>query len=161
MTEIFAIPLDPPMFNWTYEGNNDQFVYQASLLNFPDLPDWINYVFSDRHHKGFLYGVPPKRHNTVVRLEVVGLNKKNFETRVENLNIVISEKLSPARFEVHFQINDLNVEDMFDAERMESLKDVFRKHLWKDSEEDLYVTFLGSAVELGARKPANPNEGEG
>lgn len=59
------------------------------------------------------------------------------------------------------KINNLNVADMFDVERMDALKDIFTRHLWKDSEDDLYVTFLKSAVEMGARKPLNPNEGEG
>lgn len=162
MTEVFAIPLDPPMFNWTFEGNKNQYVYQASLLNSPDLPSWVNYVFSGRHHYGFLFGVPPVNNiRSIVPLEVIALNKKTYETRVEILNIVISEKLNQARFEIHMKIDNLNVEDMFDVERMEALKDIFRKQLWKDSDSDLYVTFLNSAIELGARKPLNPNEGEG
>ncbi|CAH1170470.1 unnamed protein product [Phaedon cochleariae] len=161
MTEVFAIPLDPGMFNWTFEGVEHQFVYQASLLSAPDLPSWISYVYSDQHHSGFLYGVPPQRNQAEIPLEVIALNKNNYETRVENLNIIISEKLNPARFEVHIKINNLNVEDMFDVERMEALKDVFRKQLWKDSEDDLYVTFLSSALELGARKPLDPTDGEG
>lgn len=161
MTEVFAIPLDAPMFNWTYEGHNNQYVYQASLLYYPDLPSWINYVYSERHHYGFLYGVPPASYKSIVPLEIIALNKRTYETRVEILNIIISEKLNQARFEVHMKIDNLNVEDMFDAEKMDALKDIFRKHLWKDSESDLYVTFLNSAIELGARKPLNPNEGEG
>lgn len=161
MTEVFAIPIDPSTFNWTYEGNKNQFVYQAALFNSPDLPSWINYVFSDRNHYGYLFGVPPVNHRSIIPLEVIGLNKKTYETRVEFLNIVITEKLNQARFEIHMKIDNLNVEDMFDVERMEALKNIFRKQLWKDSDSDLYVTFLNSAVELGARKPLNPNEGEG
>ncbi|XP_076265296.1 sarcoglycan alpha isoform X1 [Rhynchophorus ferrugineus] len=161
MTEVFEIIIDPPMFNWTYEGRKDQFVYEASLAHSPDLPSWIHYVSSEKHHSGFLYGVPPNHKKSIVPLQVVGLNKKNYETRVENLNIVIQEKRSPARYEVHLKIDNLNVEDMFEVEKMEALKDIFRIHLWRDSEEDLYVTFLESAVEMGARKPVNPNEGEG
>lgn len=160
MTEVFAISLKPPMFNWTYEGIKDQFVYQASLLDAPDLPSWINYVYSEQHRSGFLYGVPPKVIDNVP-LEIVALNKKTYETRVEILNIIVSEKLNSARYEVHLKIDNLNVEDMFDVDRMESLKNVFRKELWKNSAFDLYVTLLNSAIELGARKPPNPREGEG
>lgn len=36
----------------------------------------------------------------------------------------------------------------------------YRKRLWKDA-VNLYVTFLASAVELGARLPLKPSEGEG
>lgn len=44
---------------------------------------------------------------------------------------------------------------------MERLKDVFRKKLWKESAHDLHATFIASAIELGARLPLKPNEGEG
>lgn len=160
MTEVFAIQLDPLMFNWTFEDSNNQFVYQASLLNAPDLPSWINYIYSEQHHSGFLYGVPPKITETIP-LEVVALNKRTYETRIENLDVIISEKLNSARYEVHLKIDNLNVEDMFDVDKMEALKNVFRKELWRDSSFDIYVTFLSSAIELGARKPLNPDEGEG
>lgn len=160
-TEVFAIPLDPPMFNWTYEGIEDQFVYQASLKGLPDLPSWINYIYSAQHHSGFLYGVPPTSHKGSFPLEIIALNKRNYEPQMRILNIVISEKRNQAKFHVHLKIDNLNVVDMFDADRMEALKDIFRKQLWRESVSDLYLTFLGSAVELGARKPLNPNEGEG
>ncbi|XP_044751816.1 epsilon-sarcoglycan isoform X2 [Coccinella septempunctata] len=161
LTEVFTITLDPLLFNWTYEGDPDQYVYQASLLDSPDLPSWIKYVFSEKHKKGFLYGVPPNRNMAKIPLQVVALNTKNYDTRIRYINIHISEKLNPAKFEVLMKIDNVNVEDIFDVERMESLRDIFRKHLWKDSENDLYVTYLESATELGARKPLDPDQEEG
>lgn len=178
MTEVFEIEINPPMFNWTYEGNillyvyvnvlaryisgvNDQFVYQPSLLNNPDLPSWINYIYSNRHHAGFLYGVPPNINNAEVLVEIVALNRKNYETRRIVLPIHITEKLNPAKYEVRLKIDNLNVEDMFDTDRINRLLDVFRKRLWKHSRADLYITFLASAVKFGARLPLNPSEGEG
>ena len=161
MTDVFEILVNPPMFNWTYEGKPDQFVYQPSLLNAPDLPSWINYIFSREHHCGFLFGVPPNENNAKIQLEVIALNRKNYETRHEHINIHVSEKLNPAKYQVHIKIDNLDVDNMFEVERMESLKDIFRKVLWKDSQSDLYVTFLSSAITLGARKPLNPSEGEG
>lgn len=59
------------------------------------------------------------------------------------------------------KIDNLNVEDMFDVQTMDNLKGVMKNQLWKDSQYDLYLTFLASAVDLGARKPLNPEEGEG
>jgi Sarcoglycan alpha/epsilon. len=59
------------------------------------------------------------------------------------------------------KIDNLNVEDMFDSYRLNRLLDVFRRELWHESKNDLYVTFLASAVHLGARHPLRPNEGEG
>lgn len=159
-TEVFEIILTPSMFNWTYEGIPNQFVYQPSLQNAPDLPSWINYHYSEKRHAGYLYGVPPSdvQH---IELEIVALNRKNYETRVRTLPIHVDEKLNPARNEVQLKIDNVNVEDMFDADRMERMKDIFRKLLWKSSQDDLYVTFLVSAIQMGARLPANPSEGEG
>lgn len=85
----------------------------------------------------------------------------DYETRRHSFYIHVTEKLSPARHEVQLKIDNLNVEDMFDIRRMNRLQDVFRNKLWKESEPDLYVTFLESAVQLGARVPLRPNEGEG
>lgn len=81
--------------------------------------------------------------------------------RIENIDIIIEEKLNPAIHEVHIKIDNLNVADMFEASRMQALMDIFRSQLWEDSGEDLYVTFLQSAVALGARRPLDPNQGDG
>jgi len=56
------------MWHWNvplFIGVSDQFSYHPSLLNAPDLPSWIHYVYSDRHQTGFLYGVPPLQHGDV------------------------------------------------------------------------------------------------
>ncbi|KAK9869806.1 hypothetical protein WA026_003538 [Henosepilachna vigintioctopunctata] len=161
LTEVFTIAISPSTFNWTYEGETHQYVYQASLLDAPDLPSWIKYVFSEKHRKGFLYGVPPNRNKPIIPLQIVALNKKNYDTKVAYINIRISEKLNPAKFEVLLKIDNVNVDDIFDVERMDNLRDIFRKQLWKDSENDLYITYLESAIELGARKPLDPEQEEG
>lgn len=69
--------------------------------------------------------------------------------------------VDPAKYEVQMKVDNLNVEDMFDSYRLNRLLDVFRCELWHESKGDLYVTFLASAVHLGARHPLRPNEGEG
>lgn len=63
--------------------------------------------------------------------------------------------------EVRFKINNLNVEDMFHEERIPYLLDIFRQNLWLGSKENLYVTFLASASDLGQRLPLDPNDTEG
>ncbi|KAJ4432976.1 hypothetical protein ANN_15233 [Periplaneta americana] len=141
-------------------STKDQFSYRPSLLNAPDLPPWIHYIYSNRHQTGFLYGVPPRQHGDL-ELEIVGLNRKNYETRRRVVYMNIEEKPDPAKHEVQLKIDNLNVEDMFDSYRLNRLLDVFRCQLWRESEDDLYVTFLASAVHLGARHPLRPNEGEG
>lgn len=50
---------------------------------------------------------------------------------------------------------------MFDLHRRNRLLEVFTHNLWVESKGDLYVTFLESAVQLGARLPLSPNEREG
>lgn len=78
-----------------------------------------------------------------------------------NLKIVLYILLDPAKYEVQLKIDNLNVEDMFDSERQERLLEIFRRKLWPDSSDDIYLTFLASAVQLGARLPLRPTEGEG
>ncbi|XP_076240253.1 sarcoglycan alpha isoform X2 [Calliopsis andreniformis] len=160
MTEVFVIPIRPETFDWSSgDGRADQFSYQPSLLNAPDLPSWIHYTYSIRDHHGFLYGVAPKDQK-YFQLEIVGLNKHTYETRYKVLDMNVLEKENLTKYEVHLKIDNLNVEDMFDRNRTEKLLDIFRTNLWKDA-SDLYVTFLASAVELGARLPLKPSEGEG
>ncbi|OAD56510.1 Epsilon-sarcoglycan [Eufriesea mexicana] len=159
MTEVFVIPIRPETFDWSEDARSDQFSYQPSLLNAPDLPSWIHYTYSKRDHHGFLYGVAPKDRK-YFQLEIVGLNKHTYETRYKVLDMNVLEKENLTKYEVHLKIDNLNVEDMFDRNRTEELLDIFRKRLWKDA-TDLYVTFLASAVDLGARLPLKPSEGEG
>ncbi|XP_071866994.1 sarcoglycan alpha isoform X7 [Bombus fervidus] len=159
MTEVFVIPIGPETFDWSGDARTDQFSYQPSLLNAPDLPSWIHYTYSKRDHHGFLYGVAPKD-SKCFQLEIVGLNKHTYETRYKVLDMNVLEKENLTKYEVHLKIDNLNVEDMFDRNRTEELLDIFRKRLWKNA-MDLYVTFLASAVELGARLPLKPSEGEG
>ncbi|KZC15013.1 Epsilon-sarcoglycan [Dufourea novaeangliae] len=160
MTEVFVIPIRPETFDWsTGDGQTDQFSYQPSLLNAPDLPSWIHYTYSKRDHHGFLYGVAPK-HQKYFQLGIVGLNKHTYETRYKVLDMNVLERENLTKHEIHLKIDNLNVEDMFDRNRTEELLDIFRKKLWKEA-TDLYVTFLASAIELGARLPLKPSEGEG
>ena len=63
-TKVFILPIEPSMFNWTLHSG-DSYDYQASLVNAPDLPKWIEYLYSKRHHTGFLYGVPPKEQEDI------------------------------------------------------------------------------------------------
>ncbi|KAI4488282.1 hypothetical protein M0804_005130 [Polistes exclamans] len=159
MTEVFVIPIRPETFNWNPDGKYDQFTYQPSLLNAPDLPSWIHYVHSKRDHGGFLYGVAPKNQK-YFQLEIVGLNKHTYETKYKVLDINVLEKQNLTRYEVNLKIDNLNVEDIFGRNRTEKLLHIFRNKLWTTA-MDLYVTFLASAVELGARLPLKPGESEG
>ncbi|XP_008546086.1 alpha-sarcoglycan isoform X1 [Microplitis demolitor] len=156
--KVFVLPIGPDSFNWTSDGKND-FSYQASLINAPDLPPWIHYVYSNHHHKGFLYGVAPKDQGDF-KLEIAGLNKKTYETKYKVININVKEKKNLTTYEVYLKIDNLNIEQTFDNYRMERLLNVFRTELWTKA-KDLHITYLASAVEEGARLPLNPMEPEG
>lgn len=95
------------------------------------------------------------------QIEIIGLNRRTYETRRRIVHLTVQEKPNPAKFHVHLKIDNLNVEDFFDSYRMSRLLDIFKFKLWKESFSDLYVTFLTSAVTLGARLPLRPTEGEG
>lgn len=69
--QMFYTKIEPKLFNWTNHDNRDQFNYRASLEGYPDLPSWIQYMYSAEYHSGFLYGTPPKHlSNNQVRISL-------------------------------------------------------------------------------------------
>ncbi|XP_059490687.1 alpha-sarcoglycan isoform X2 [Neocloeon triangulifer] len=164
MTEVFVLPIEPSMFNWTLHGAKirDQYEYRPTQINSPDLPTWINFVYSSRHQQGFLFGVPPQWPDAKqIEIEIVALNKETYETRRRVVPLFVKQKQSPAQYEVQLKIHNLNVEDLFEAHRQNRLLDIFKQKLWTASADDLHITMLASAVQLGARLPLRPTEGEG
>ncbi|CAG9794865.1 unnamed protein product [Diatraea saccharalis] len=160
-TEMFAIPISPNLFNWTYQEFDQQYRFHASLQGKPELPSWLRYIYSGRHHSGFIFGTPPRGTKSPITLEVIGLNRQDYETRRVLLSLVIKSKENMARHEVELKIDNLNVEDLLDEHRMTRLKDILKTRLWMESSQDLYTTFLASAIDLGARLPLRPSDGEG
>ncbi|XP_038219549.1 alpha-sarcoglycan isoform X2 [Zerene cesonia] len=160
-TEMFAIPISPNLFNWTYQEFDQQYRFYASLIGKPELPSWLRYIYSGRHHSGFIFGTPPRNSESPITLEVIGLNRQDYETRRVLLNLRVEPKGKMATHEVELKIDNLNVEDLLDEHRMTRLKDILRTKLWTESSGDLYATFLASAIDLGARLPLKPSDGEG
>ncbi|CAG5014419.1 unnamed protein product [Parnassius apollo] len=160
-TEMFAVPISPNLFNWTYQEFDEQYRFHASLKGKPELPSWLRYVYSGRHHSGFIFGTPPRGTESPINLEVIGLNRQDYETRHVVVTLEIQPKENMARHEVELKIDNLNVEDLLDEHRMTRLKDILRMKLWTESKHDLYATFLSSAIDLGARLPLKPSDGEG
>ncbi|XP_045780319.1 uncharacterized protein LOC123877550 isoform X1 [Maniola jurtina] len=160
-TEMFAIPISPNLFNWTYQEFDQQYRFHASLIGKPELPPWLRYIYSGRHHSGFIFGTPPRNTKSPITLEVIGLNRQDYETRRVLLNLNVIAKDNMAKHEVELKIDNLNVEDLLDEHRMTRLKDILRTKLWTESSTDLYPTFLASAIDLGARLPLKPGDGEG
>ncbi|KOB74203.1 Epsilon-sarcoglycan, partial [Operophtera brumata] len=95
------------------------------------------------------------------------LARYEVELKIDNLNVddLLDEhrlqKDNLARYEVELKIDNLNVDDLLDEHRMTQLKDILRTKLWMESNQDLYCTFLASAIDMGARLPLKPEDGEG
>ncbi|CAH0387809.1 unnamed protein product [Bemisia tabaci] len=158
-TEVFIKHIKPSFFGWDNEGS-DEFRFQVSLKDAPDLPTWIHYKFSPRHKTGFLYGVAPPGQSSI-DLELVGLNYSSYTPRYHGIRLNVLEKNEKALYEVQVKINNFNIEDIMNSARLKSLLHIFQTKLWPKSEKNLYITFLASAVDLGARLPLKPDESEG
>uniref|UniRef100_A0A182MDQ9 Dystroglycan-type cadherin-like domain-containing protein n=1 Tax=Anopheles culicifacies TaxID=139723 RepID=A0A182MDQ9_9DIPT len=160
-SELFSLRIEPRMFNWTYEGLSEQFLYRSSLEGYPDLPPWVRYMYSPEYHSGFLYGTPPLRTaDTRVPIEIIALNRLTYETKRLVLILAVHRK-QPAKHIIQMKIDNLNWVHMMDPGRIENLKNIFRNDLWSESRSDLHVIFMDSAVKLGARLPLRPQQREG
>ncbi len=90
---------------------------------------------------------------------MVAINKNTYEYGLLRLGINVTEDEASdhaAEFAVKLKIDNLNVVDMFDAHRLRNLKALFAKHLWTESESDLHLVYIASAVDLGFRRPLDP-----
>ena len=54
------------------------------------------------------------------------------------------------------KINNLNIEDIFDWQRMERLKKVFQNNLWQESHEVLVTTVKTTMMMMSRRKRMAP-----
>ncbi|XP_054744634.1 epsilon-sarcoglycan isoform X3 [Anastrepha obliqua] len=159
--ELFSYKIEPLLFNWTHQVISEQFRYRVSLEGYADLPSWLRYKYSHEYHAGFLYGTPTDRlADKTVRLDIVALNKQNYETRTAKLSIFVAQKL-PSLNIIQMKIDNLNWVHLMDPGRVENLRNIFRKDLWPESENDLSVVFMESAVNMGGRLPLRPQQREG
>ncbi|XP_011180300.2 epsilon-sarcoglycan isoform X2 [Zeugodacus cucurbitae] len=159
--ELFSYKIEPLLFNWTHQVISEQFRYRASLEGYADLPTWLRYKYSHEYHAGFLYGTPTDRlADKTVHLDIVALNKQNYETRTVKLSIFVAEKL-PSLNIIQMKIDNLNWVHLMDPGRVENLRNIFRKDLWPESENDLSIVFMESAVNMGGRLPLRPQQREG
>lgn len=161
VSEMFALKIEPKMFNWTQRGYADNYNYRPSVEGYPDLPSWMRYMYGRDYHLGYLYGTPPKGlENTEIHLEIISLNRDSYETRKVQLTILCQPK-KPAASVIQMKIDNLDWIHMMDPGRMEDLKNLFRNDLWHESAKDLHVVFMESATKMGARLPLKPQQTEG
>lgn len=166
-TKVFTLKVEPQLFKWNTSdnadnasGNFNRYLYRTSLLDSPDLPSWMHYVYSQTHQSGFVYGTPPA-HQPDFTMEFVAVDRNSYDTSHRIMKFIVLPRKEPARFHVHLKIDNLSVEDLFEPHYLEDLLSIFRDELWTEATHDLHVSFFGSAVHLGARLPLRPEEKEG
>lgn len=161
---LFTTKIDHSLFNWTSNGNSDQFTFRSSLTGYPDLPSFLRYMYSEERRVGYLYGAPSEKFsNQEMEIEIIALNKQTFETRVQKMKLSIEKRRKNVVNNVlQMKIDNQDwVNFLMDPGRIEDLKNIFRNDLWPESEKDLNVVFLDAAVNLGGRLPASPQLKEG
>lgn len=60
VNEWFSKKIVPTMFNLTLD-EPDQFEFEFSLRGYPNLPSWIQFMYSTEYNAGYLYGTPPEK----------------------------------------------------------------------------------------------------
>lgn len=159
--ELYTFKIEPNIFDWSHQVINEQFRYSPSLKSYPDLPSWMRYMYSNEYHAGFLYGTPPEQLlGKSITLDIVALNKKNYETRNTELTIKVARKIHAPNI-IQMKIDNLNWVHLMDPGRIENLRNIYRKDLWPESESDLSLVFMESAVNMGGRLPLRPQQHEG
>lgn len=155
---LFTAQIDQSMFNWT----SNVVSFRASLKDYPDLPSFIRYMYSDERRVGYLYGTPTEQYaSKELQLDVVALNKQTYQTRTERIILKVEKSSKGLRNILQMKIDNLDWANLMDPGRMSDLKNVFRNELWEESKHDLSVVFLDTAVNLGSRLPASPQLKEG
>jgi hypothetical protein len=121
----------------------------------------MNFQFSKERQFGYLYGSATENYaKRKIDIEIVGLNKQNYETRRIVIPIEIIPKPPPTN-RIEMKITNLNWVHLTDFGRVQNLKGIFADDLWKESAGDLSIIFMESAIKMGARLPLKPQNREG
>lgn len=135
--------------------------YRPSIRGKPNLPSWMNFQFSKERNLGYIYGSPTSDYaNRKFDIEIVGLNKQTYETRLIIIPFEIVSKAPPTS-KIEMKITNLNWVHLTDLGRVENLKGIFTNDLWPESVVDLNIIFMESAIRLGSRVPLKPQNQEG
>ncbi|KAE8751851.1 hypothetical protein FOCC_FOCC001328 [Frankliniella occidentalis] len=131
-TKVFTLKVEPQLFKWNTSdnadnasGNFNRYLYRTSLLDSPDLPSWMHYVYSQTHQSGFVYGTPPA-HQPDFTMEFVAVDRNSYDTSHRIMKFIVLPRKEPARFHVHLKIDNLSVEDLFEPHYLEDLLSIFR-----------------------------------
>lgn len=158
-SEAFFVPIDRRWFSDLVNFSDDyDLEYSASLLNMPDLPRWMFCQHPSGFRDAFLYGSPEEP--GIVHIQIIALNKTSYDTYRKVMKLNVQRRKSQAQYEVEMKFLNLNVEDMFQGDRLSRLVELFRSDLWEESDVT-YVTMVVSSLDVGGRLPLNPKEKEG
>lgn len=89
------------------------------------------------------------------------MNKVNFHIKHTVCSLIVQRKTSYSVNTVQMKIDNLNWVHLTDPGRVEDLKNIFRHDLWPESKNDLHISLMESAVNMGGRVPLQPKQNEG
>ncbi|GIY89719.1 epsilon-sarcoglycan [Caerostris darwini] len=84
-TEAFFIPIS---YEWFQKfRKDDPLEYSASLLDMPDLPNWM-FSHPTNSSNAFLYGSAEEAGN--VKIEIIALNRNTYDTATTILELIVN-----------------------------------------------------------------------
>lgn len=92
---------------------------------------------------------------------MLAVNRLNYRIKHVVCTLLIVRKTTYAVNTVQMKIDNLNWVHLTDPGRVENLKNIFRHDLWPESKNDLHISFMESAINMGGRVPLQPQQTEG
>lgn len=94
-------------------------------------------------------------------MDLIAVNKLNNHFKHVVCSMLIARKTTYSVNTVQMKIDNLNWVHLTDPGRVENLKNIFRLDLWPESKNDIHISFMESAVNMGGRVPLQPQQKEG
>ena len=76
------------------------------------------------------------------------MDRETYQTGLLRILVNITTTHRAGRA-VKLKVDNLNLEDLFDSHRLRNLKAIFKQTLWPESQKDLHLSFLASALDEG------------
>jgi hypothetical protein len=96
-TQAFLAKITSDAFDKAFTSEDDiEFI--PSILNYPDLPVWMNYRHINGTNKAFLYGSPSLNDDADIDIEVIAINKYNYDTTKDIMKFRITKRESMLSF---------------------------------------------------------------
>lgn len=92
-TQAFYIPISKDDFGKEFKPD-DEVEFIISIDGMADLPKWINYRHQNSSGKAFLYGTPSLNDDMDINIEIIAMNKFNYDTFRDTMKFVIKRKES-------------------------------------------------------------------